>query len=279
MATIPTTLLVTMDPLTPTGTPAPFSPGTGSAQGAALAREPRVAAPGDGKAWWGEGWRLFAAARGVWIVITILFVVITVMLSFIPVLGTVAGTLLGPVFAGGILVGFRTLDRGGTVTVSHLFASFSDRLAPLVIVGLLYLVGTFVIVLAMACVVFMAVGWAGIGALMTGDPLEAGIAMLSKLGIGAIAAALVGLALWVPLMMAYWFAPALVVFRNDEPFAAMKTSFTACLVNTMPMLVYSLLGLLWAVLATIPLCLGWLVLAPVFAGSLYASYKDIFGEA
>ena len=88
---------------------------------------------------------------------------------------------------------------------------------------------------------------------------------------------LLGLLLGVPLMMAYWFAPALVVLRSDEPFAAMKASFVACLVNILPMLVYSLLGLVFAIVATIPLGLGWFVLAPVFAASVYASYKDIFG--
>jgi hypothetical protein len=38
--------------------------------------------------------------------------------------------------------------------------------------------------------------------------------------------------------MAYWFAPALVALRNDEPFAAMKTSFSAFLANMIPFLVY-----------------------------------------
>ncbi len=78
--------------------------------------------------------------------------------------------------------------------------------------------------------------------------------------------------------MAIWFAPALVVLRGDEPFAAMKTSFNACLRNVVPFLVYGLVGLLLAILATIPLGLGWFVLAPVYAASIYAGYKDIFGD-
>ena len=41
----------------------------------------------------------------------------------------------------------------------------------------------------------------------------------------------------------------------------MKASFFACLVNILPMLVYSLLGIVLAIVATIPLGLGWLVLA------------------
>ena len=59
----------------------------------------------------------------------------------------------------------------------------------------------------------------------------------------------------------------------------MKTSFRACWINMLPMLVYSLLGLAFAIVASIPFGLGWLVLGPVFAASVYASYKDIFEAA
>jgi uncharacterized membrane protein len=78
--------------------------------------------------------------------------------------------------------------------------------------------------------------------------------------------------------MAFWFAPALVVLRGDEPLAAMTASFHACLRNVPPFLVYSLLGIVLAIVASIPLGLGWLVLAPVYAATLYTSYKDVFGE-
>ena len=44
----------------------------------------------------------------------------------------------------------------------------------------------------------------------------------------------------------------------------------------MPFLVYGAIGLVLSILASIPLMLGWLALGPVFAGSLYASYKDIY---
>ena len=241
-------------------------------------RAPAAVPSGRGSAWWTEGWRLFVAAPGPWIGITLVFLVVMAMIAFIPLLGTIATTLLTPVFAGGVLLGCRALDRGGQLTVGHLFASFSDRLSPLIVVGVIYLVGSLAIVaVVVACLVATA-GVGGLGALLSGDPFEAGFAMLTSIGTGAILAALVATLLAVPLLMAYWFAPALVVFRNEDPMAAMKTSFHASVVNVMPMLVYSLLGLVFAIVATIPLFLGWLVLAPVFAASVYASYKDIFGE-
>jgi len=266
-----------MDELTPPQPPSPSTPGFDrNAPGSPPNRTAAVDAS-NGKAWWSEGWRLFTASAGVWVAITVLYVVVMVMLALIPVLGSLATTLLAPVFAAGVLSGCRALDRGGELTIGHLFAGFSERLGPLMIVGLLYLLGSFVIVVVVAGLLFATVGMTGIGALLTGDPLQAGVAALAALGIGAMLAVLIGLLLGIPLMMAFWFAPALVALRNDEPVAAMKASFDACLRNMLPMLVYSLLGLVFAIAASIPFGLGWLVLAPVFAASVYASYKDIFG--
>lgn len=267
-----------MDDLTPSGTPrASADFGAGGTAGP-VRQPPNSVAAGKGTAWWSEGWRLFTAAPGVWIAITVLFVVIMVLLSLVPLLGSIATALLAPVLAGGVITGCRAIDRGNKLTINHLFASFSDRLAPLAIVGLLYLIGSFVIIVVVFGVLFAVIGVSGIGALFAGDPMQAGFTALATFSIGAMLALLLGLLMGIPLTMAYWFAPALVVLRNDEPLAAMKTSFNACLVNMMPMLVYSLLGLVFAIVASIPVMLGWLVLAPVFAGSVYASYKDIFGD-
>jgi uncharacterized membrane protein len=87
----------------------------------------------------------------------------------------------------------------------------------------------------------------------------------------------VGLLFAIPLLMAFWFAPALIVLRGDEPLAAMTTSFRACLRNVPPFLIYGLLGLVFMILACIPLFLGLVVLIPVALATLYTSYKDVFG--
>lgn len=233
---------------------------------------------GRGVAWWGDAWRLFVASPWIWIAITVLFVVVMATLAFIPMLGSLASSVLAPVLLGGVFAGCRALDRGGELTVGHLFRGFSDRLGPLVIVGLFYLAGSFVIAAVFIALLLGVVGVGGISALMTGDPVQAGFAMLASLGVGALLAVFVAMLLGVPLLMAYWFAPALVALRDDEPFAAMKTSFRACLANMIPFLVYGLLGVGLAIIATIPMGLGWLVLAPVTMASLYTSYKDIFGD-
>ena len=107
--------------------------------------------------------------------------------------------------------------------------------------------------------------------------MEIGIGTIATLGAGAFFAVLVGTLCALPLIMAYWFAPALVMLRNEEPVSAMKGSFAACLVNIWPLTVYGLIGIVLMIVATIPFGLGWFVLCPVIATSIYASYKDIFG--
>ena len=80
----------------------------------------------------------------------------------------------------------------------------------------------------------------------------------------------------VPLAMAIWYAPALVIL-NDIPAAeAMKLSFKGCLRNMVPFLVYGVVGIILAIIASIPLALGWLLLLPTMICSTYVSYREIF---
>lgn len=260
------------EPTLPRLDPNPGSPGSAIAP----ARSPATVAAGNGVTWWTEGWRLFKASPWIWIAITVVFLVISLLASLVPLIGGFAPTILTPVLAAGMMAGCRALDRGEELTIKHLFAGFSERLGSLLVVGLLCVAGTVVILFVMMTIAVGTIGMSGIGALLSGDPIQGGLTMLATLGFGAMVATLVGMLVALPLMMAYWFAPALVMLRDDEPVAAMKASFVACWVNIGAMLVYGLVGIVLAIVATIPFGLGWLVLAPVIATSIYASYKDIF---
>ena len=92
----------------------------------------------------------------------------------------------------------------------------------------------------------------------------------------SIAGWTVGLALMLPLFMAIWFAPLLVVFHEHGALEAMKASFTGCLRNIVPFLVYGVIGFVLMVLASVPVLLGWLVLGPVMVASIYTAYRDIY---
>jgi len=101
---------------------------------------PRKLPAADGIGWWSESWRIFCAAPGTWLGIFVLFIVISVALVLVPVVGSLIHTVLTPVFAGGAMLGCHALARGEPLRVGHLFEGFQHgRLAPLCILGLIWL--------------------------------------------------------------------------------------------------------------------------------------------
>lgn len=225
---------------------------------------------GQGIEWLKEGWQLFLRNPGVWIAISVIALIIFVVLGFIPLLGQLAANLLAPVFGAGLLVGCRALAQGEELKIEHLFAGFQQQTGSLVLLGVLAVVANVVIFI----VSFAIFGGSAATGTIVGHAAGASMA----LG-GFLLAVLVGLALTIPLAMALWFAPALVVFRNQPPIEAAKASFRACLANLLPFLVYGVLLFVIAIVAALPFGLGFIVLVPVAAGSVYAAYVDIFERA
>jgi uncharacterized membrane protein len=226
---------------------------------------------GRGWSWISDGWALFRERPGLWIGMVVVFAAIMFGLMLIPFAGPAAQYVLMPVLLAGVVAGARTLDEGGRMEFNQLFEGFRTRFGTLAAVGALYLAG-FVAILV---VVMVLTGASVFGLMMAGggagQELATGAAALTF-----VLAILLVLAGSVPLLMAVWFAPALVMFHELGAVEAMKASFTGCLRNIVPFLVYGVLGLLLAIVATIPLGLGWFVLGPVLAISVYTAYRDIY---
>lgn len=230
----------------------------------------RTVEAGQGIEWLKEGWQLFLKNPGMWIAIAVIVIVIFVVLGLIPLLGHLAANLITPIIAAGLLIGCRALAQGEELKIDHVFAGFKQNTGNLIVLGVLALVGGVLV----AIVTFLIVGGGAMSGAMLGNGRGVGMA-----AGGLLLGMLVMLALMVPLMMALWFAPALVVFRNAAPVDALKLSFNACMKNMVPFLVYGVVMLVLTVVAAIPVGLGFILLLPVTAGSLYASYVDIFERA
>ena len=225
---------------------------------------------GNGWNWIAAAWTIFRAEPGLWIGMVIMFAAIFIILGMIPLLGPIASMVLGPVFTGGLVIAARTVDLGGDMRFDQFFAGFKHRFGALLGVGALYLAG----VLAILLIVSVFTG-AGLFGLMMGTSQPTNEEFL-KIGLTLALAGLLMLALMLPLVMAIWFAPPLVVFHDFGPVEAMKASFFGCLKNMLPFLLYGVVLLVASVIATIPIFLGWLVLGPVIAASVYTSYRDIY---
>lgn len=243
-------------------------------------REAKTVGSDRGTRWISEGWRMFTAAPGVWIAVAVVMIAIQLLLNIVPVIGGLASSILAPVFLGGIMAGCAAADRGEPFQFECLFLGFRSNTGNLVTIGVLYLIG--VVVISMVGVAVLIVGGGGAilaalwhsGGVATPDMLPGDI-LLSSLGIVLLATCIV-LMLFVPLLMALWFAPALAMLDHLSADAAMKSSLTASLRNWLPFTIYSLLLLVLMVVAAIPFLLGYLILVPVLLGSVYASYRDIY---
>jgi uncharacterized membrane protein len=135
------------------------------------------------------------------------------------------------------------------------------------------------LLLAASVLIFLVVGALGFGAVMgmaAGGSQHSAGGVMAALGAGMVAL-LVGLVLGALLAMAFWFAPALVVFRNVAPVEAVRASFAANLKNLLAFLVFGVVYFVAAIVASIPFGLGWLVLVPLSVLTVYVSYKDVFG--
>jgi hypothetical protein len=228
----------------------------------------RVSA-GRGWAWLATGWDLFKRNPGNWILIGLIFFGILMLASWVPVIGFLVSSVLSPVLLGGVMLGCASLERGGPIEISHLFAGFREKTTPLVMVGVLYLAGLVAILL----VVGVMFGFSMVPLFLGQAQPDAGTAFRI-----IWLALLVTLALSIPLWMALWFAAPLVMLHDMKPVDAFKSSFLGCLKNIIPFLIYGLLSFLAMIVATLPLLLGWLLLGPVLIGSIYGGYRDIFTE-
>lgn len=231
-------------------------------------------ASGRAMNWISYGFNQFKASPGVWIGMIVIYFVISFVLGLIPVLGGITTNILMPVFIGGFMLAGQAHKEGRSVEINHLFEGFKDKFGSLALVGLLYLIGAIFIVVILGVIAALFLG----GMYAAGGFQGANIAAsLLGMGIGFIFIFfLLMLAISIPLAMSIWLAPALVVFHAVAPFDALIMSFKGTFKNLGTFLLYTILCFLFAIVATIPLGLGWFILAPTLIGATYCAYRDIF---
>jgi len=174
---------------------------------------------------------------------------------------------------GGIALGCRSLETGGDLELEHFLAGFRRNTGLLFAIGVVYAVGELVLI----GVFGLFAGPSFVLAAMRGDEAALVNAFPEdplRLALGG----LVVMALALPLMAAYWFAPALAMLHDVPAIPAMKESFAACMRNFVPMLVYGLVMLALLLVAIIPLGLGLIAWAPLMLATVYTSYRSVFTE-
>jgi len=252
-----------------------------------------------GLEWMRQSYGLFRRARVPWVALVLCYYIVLLVINLLPYVGGIGAMVVRPVFAVGFLAAAWNQERGARPSPRHLFQGFRSNLWVLVPLGVLIIVN---IAIAMGAASLVD-GGRLVGVLMNPAPegldADAARARVSeafsdpRVEIGMV----FGMLCALPLLLALWWAPALVVFQDARLAAALRASFRAALANWRPAVRYAIgvfiMGAIVPTLMTATLAL--LVPAPLnatlaavlvlpyiafFVATLhvsdYVSYRDVF---
>ena len=246
-----------------------------------------------GIAWLAQAYALFSRRRLPWVMLLLTYYILLKLLLYVPYVGPYAITILKPVFAVGLLAAAWTQERGGTPQLRQLFQGFRANLGSLLPIGVFFVVGVTAAVFASSLVDDgkLLDLLSNAGGTMNEEDIAAALAD-GALQAGMLFSAL----LTIPVLIATWWAPALVVFQNAGAGTALAVSFRAALANFRPLAIYALgvffygaalpalgTGVLTLLLQEPGLQIAKVLLMPYgifLAATLhisdYVSYRDVF---
>ena len=249
----------------------------------------RIVAASRGVRWLAEGWRMFRAAPLGWLVMVFAYWMLMSLASLVPVAGTALASVLVPAFSVGFMAAARAASRRAPLELALLFEGFRHEGRSQLALGIAYLA-----CLAMLLAVSAALDGGALARWMLSGARPGDEVLQSEEFLAALFCAA---ALYMPVMMLFWFAPPLASWHASGAAKALFYSFFGCLMNWRAFLAYGAvaaaltLGLPLAVLGALMLAGGsrvpamslmfplLIVLLPTLFASFYASYRDVFGAA
>ncbi len=220
-----------------------------------------------------------------------LFMAVMSVLSMVPLLGNALALALLPGATLGLMAATQETLKGKFPMPTVLLSAFRaerQQLRAMLVLGALYALG-FLLVLGLSALVD---GGKFAKLYLLGGTLSAEQLQEPDFEI----ASLLAMALYVPLSLLFWHAPALVHWHGVPPVKSLFFSLVACLRNFWAFTVYGLvwlgvfmgMGMLLAVIAglvgsaelmTAVLFPGAMLMAAMFFTSIYFSFSDSFDNS
>jgi hypothetical protein len=119
--------------------PSPVDPDPLGAETDDALCDPCSVAAGRGWGWIGDAWSQFRGQPWTWVGALLLFMLVSMALGLVPLVGGLALGILGPMLSGGLMIGAHTQRGGGRFEIAHLLAGFSRNPGGLALVGAAYL--------------------------------------------------------------------------------------------------------------------------------------------
>lgn len=222
-----------------------------------------------GLAWIKMSFHLFRAQPVGWISLVSAWLLASLGLSLVPLIGAAIAGILQPGFFGGFVIAARDQEAGQPVGAHQLLAAFRGNGRALVTIGSITLLAN-----------LMVVGILG----LLGLPLNIAQDGDGVPDIRAYARSLegkewmlwLGIALSMSIKGALWFTAAILALNQMPATHAIRWSCYALIANFFPIFVFGAVMTVIFVLAILPFMLGLLVAMPIFAIAHYVSYRDLF---
>ena len=216
-----------------------------------------------------------------------MFMAAVSVLSLVPLVGTALSVGLVPAATLGLMAATREAEQGRFPMPSQLVLAFrggAERTRAMIMLGGLYAVGLLVVLVAAALLAGTADTLPATGDELTPEMVQA---LAGEPGLW------LAMLVYLPVMMAFWHAPALVYWRGVSPGKSLFFSLMACWANKGAMLLYSLgwmvvimmFGLVMNLLAvliggaqmlSVVIYPTVLLLASMFHTSIWFTFRDSF---
>ena len=214
-----------------------------------------------GVEWISAGFTLFMKKPAEFAIAGVLLFVGRFILNYIDLIGDGLTTMLGVVAVGAFMFACKAIEDGQDPIAA---AQKALAVTPLIILGL----------------VAAAIGIA-VGILSTAMvAMVFGLAFISPffaVGMGALTGLFMML-ISIPMIMALWLAPGLVVMKGTQPIEAIRLSFAASIKNFVPFIIFYVLAAVASFVGSLLFGLGLIVVFPVLMCATYVAYKDIFAS-
>ncbi|MDR2881027.1 MAG: hypothetical protein LBV29_03925 [Azoarcus sp.] len=227
----------------------------------------RPVSMGNGFSWISSSWGLFKQQAITWIMFTLAYVGICILLSVIPVVGDILSLFIPTLIIAGVIYSCDLLRRVGSFTFGDLFTAFQRKTGSLMILCLIAF-GLLFLAILLLLVVFAS-------SIFTDSPVFDYNEVFASFR-PSLLMILTGFIILVTWAMSMMFAPALVMMHDIRPFEALQMSLSACLKNLLPGFIFWVVLSVLIILSLIPLGLGLLVTIPMFFICYYTSYRSIF---
>jgi hypothetical protein len=207
-----------------------------------------------------RGFSLVGKNPGLFIAYAFIYLLILTVCQFVPFLGPIASFIATPCLTAGFYLSANKQERGKTLEFGDFFKGF-DFIGQLILISLIQGALMIVVMIPFVILMFFMID------VTAGDNFPA-------LMIG------LGLLLFLPIvyiMVAWGFAPLLVLFHKMEAWQAMEASRKIITSNWVMFFLFSIVASFIAMLGFVALGFGILYTLPVVMCMYYAAFHDIVG--